>query len=363
MSDHVTQPAPSDRKEEARAIKWFRANMTRDNLRTAGRIAIGVILSVIIAQAVGLKFAASTCIVTLLGIQATKRDTLRTAGQRIVSIAYTVAFALLANHLLGPTMGAFCVALIILCLFTYLIGWNGTLSVNVVVLVHLFLQQLPFTSGLILNELIRVFIGLVIALAINWRMPAKEEEFLADMALIEKTMEQMLQTFAAILRGRNVDSRKLEGQLKALETSLDNGMDNAYIFANNNLSDHAQYYMHYIALRKTEVFILYGVYKLIGDINVATDNDYFDLTADYMEALAHSIALEHPMDDTMAKKAQLDQALTDADLPATQHAFHNRAILLFILSSLEEMLKAKQDFIDELTDDLRERYWTDEHHF
>lgn len=60
----------------------IRENFGLDNMRMAARVAIGVVLSVLIARLLQLQFAASTCIVTLLGIQSTKRDTYRTAVQR-----------------------------------------------------------------------------------------------------------------------------------------------------------------------------------------------------------------------------------------------------------------------------------------
>ena len=123
-------------EENLTRAKKIRQNITKDNMRMAVRVAAGIILSVVLAQLIGLAFAASTCIVTLLGIQATKRETLQTAGMRIVSIAYTMVIAVAIDKIMGVNINSFMVAVVILTFLTYVIGWNGTLSINVVVLVH-----------------------------------------------------------------------------------------------------------------------------------------------------------------------------------------------------------------------------------
>lgn len=159
-------------------------------------------------------------------------------------------------------------AVTILTLVTFIIGWNPTLSINVVVLVHLFLKNLPFTSGLIINEIVRVLIGLSVALMINWRMPTKENEFKKDMIYIEQLMHRILNSIADMLRGKtsvqsyNADNTLpktksdaesntcIEKDMIDLESHLKSGMNSAYAFANNDLSSHARYYMNYISLRE-----------------------------------------------------------------------------------------------------------------
>lgn len=347
-------------EENLTRAKIIKQNITKDNMRMAVRVAAGIILSVVLAQLIGLAFAASTCIVTLLGIQATKRETLQTAGMRIVSIAYTMVIAVAIDKIMGVNINSFMAAVVILTFLTYVIGWNGTLSINVVVLVHMFIQETAFTGGLILNEVIRVMLGLIIALAINWRLPTKENEFLDDMSRIEKTMEDIMKKFANIMRGTEKLTEELGQHLKDLEETLRSGMDNAYTFSNNDLSHHAKYYMHYISLRETEALILYKVYLYIQKLS--NRDIRAERMADYMDAIGHSIAMEHPMDDTRDKLKAVTDSLDSASLPTNKNDLNDIAMLYFIKGSLEEMMQAKDDFINELTEAEIERYWREEHH-
>lgn len=334
--------------------------MRRSALRTALKMSIGIIASVLIAQLIGLEFAASTCIVTLLGIQSTKRDTLRTAGQRIISIAYTIGIAIGVAIFIGSGILDFCIAVLILALITFLLEWTATLSINVVVLVHMFLQQVPFTGELILNEVIRVMVGLLIALAINWRMPTKENEFKQDMSDIEHSIENMLNTFAEILRGNDRTLQESGTHLKDLEQALDNGMENAYTFANNNLSSHAQYYMKYISMRKTDALILYKLYLYMQKLDGPTVLS--GQLADLMDCVGHAAAIEHPMDEACEKAALLSRSLSKAPIPSTKNELSDITIIHLMKECLEEMLEAKQQFIKALSDEEYKRYLTSEHH-
>lgn len=339
----------------------------RTNLRTALRMSIGIIVSVLIAQMIGLEFAASTCIVTMLGIQATKRDTLRTAGARIVSIAYTICIALAVYWLIGSGIVEFCIAVVILALITYLLGWTSTLSINVVVLVHMFLQQVPFTADLVLNEIMRVMVGLVIALIINWRLPTRENEFKADMVDIENTMAHMMNSLAEVLRGRIEADDDMDHHLKELEQSLSSAMDNAYAFANNNLSSHAKYYMKYVSFRKMEALILYKAFLYLQKLQTSkayagqAATGYSGQLADYIDAAAHSIAIEHPIDEAEAKLAELNNSLDEAELPTTKADLNYFILIHQTKECFDEMADAKKEFIDELSDEEREIYLTTEH--
>ncbi len=329
--------------------------MSKDNLLMAVRITLGIILTVIIAQLIGLQFAASTCIVTMLGIHATKRETLKTAGKRLISILYTIAIAVLIYLLMGNALPAFCISLAILTFLTYAIGWNGTLSINVVVLVHLFIQDVPFSGGLLLNEFIRVMLGLVIALAVNFRLPTKENEFRKDMDDIENTIRVMLHSFAEILRGKGAVTDELGEHLKSLGKSLDSGMDNAYAFANNDLSPHAQYYMHYIALRKTETFILYNIYLYLKKLD-KTDSCTCSI-ADYVDSMADCIEMERPLDDVHRKLEIVNKCIDELELPKNKDDMKNISLVFYIKGNLERMVAAKMEFIDELDPEAIKRYW------
>ncbi|MCI2062313.1 MAG: aromatic acid exporter family protein [Eubacteriaceae bacterium] len=337
----------------------MRTNLNAPNMQMALRIAVGIIAAVIIAQNLGLEFAASTCIVTLLGIQSTKKETWIIAGKRVVSLAYTMCIVIVMYELLGINLRAFCAAIVLLTFITYAIGWNPTLSINVVVLVHIFIQQVPFSGELVFNEIIRVTVGMLIALAINWKLPTMEKQMRQDIVYIENDIRDILHTFAEILRANEKVSPETAARLTELRQHLISGKENAYKFENNNLLPHAKYYANYISMRQTEGLIIYNIYKHIQKIEKFDEST--DKLADYIDAIGHGIAMEHEMDEIKEQSAAAGEALDNIHLPATNDELYEIALKFFIMGSLEEMIEAKERFIETLTHEEITRYWTDEH--
>lgn len=83
--------------------------------------------------------------------------------------------------------------------------------------------------------------------------------------------------------------------------------------------------------------------------------------ADFIDIIAHCIALEHPLDVLADSHKELESAISDEPLPSSQKELKDRAIIYFIKGSLEEMLDQKQAFINGISDEERRRYWTSEH--
>jgi uncharacterized membrane protein YgaE (UPF0421/DUF939 family) len=350
----VSEPNVLLSKLDSTDRNGIRRNLKPANMRMALRIFAGIIVSVLIAQGIGLKFAASTSIVTLLGIQATKKETIRTAVLRVISIAYTIGIAYLIYRFFGVTVFSFCLAVLILTFLTYLLGWNSTLSVNVVVLVHLFMQQLPFTGALIVNETIRVVIGMLIALAINWRQPDREDEFISDMANIEQMMSHILATFANILRGNEKCTEELSRHLTELKDYLASGKSNAYFFANNNLAPHAAYYMHYISMRQAQSLMLYIIYRYIEKMDDISSCPKEIIS--YADAIARGVALGHDRDEIAEQAENAAEALNRGRLPETQEVFLNLSLCYSVKRGCDEIVEAQNDFIASLTDEERSRY-------
>ncbi len=336
-------------------IQNLKRNISSDHLRMALRIVIGVIVSVLIAQLLQLKFAASTCIVTLLGIQTTRKDTYRTAIQRGITLAYTLLIAFLIERWLGSSMLTFCFSVLLLTLISFLLGLNGTLSINIVVLVHLFLQQQPFTASLMINEVLRVVIGISVALLINRRMPSKEKEFIEDRRKIEEDMIFLLKQYAIYLKSDQSMDDRIPQALNDLKQAVESGLDHATVFANNELSDTSEYYLKYISMRQSEVMILQDIYAVLALIT-RTDPAVIPL-AEYIEVLAKCVSVQQPLSPAGSAQQKLHKVLESEDLPATKEQLTDRMAIFYISESLEQMISVKLEFMTAITEEEKKRYW------
>lgn len=77
----------------------------------AFKIALAAVLSILTANLLGLRYAVTAGIITVLSIQNTKRETLKTARNRALAFLCALILAFLCYSLLGFCVGAFIVYL------------------------------------------------------------------------------------------------------------------------------------------------------------------------------------------------------------------------------------------------------------
>jgi len=334
--------------------EWRSRQLTTDTLSHCVKITSGVIASVLIARLAGVEFAASTAIITLLGIQKTKRDTLQVSVLRAVTFVYTILIALQCHRMLGVGIPAFCAAAAIVTLMTEVIGWENTLSINIVIIIHLFIKQEPFTAALILNETERLIIGVGIAVLINLWMPDDRRKFIRSANDLEETMRGLLQKYAGVLRGEG----GLEGTGEILDSFLSQiqkSTRRAYLYAGNNFASHADYYIGYMTMRETEYSILKDIGKQLSNFTLVTAESR--RIARYLTHIAEAVHIEHPIENTAERLADVKQTIDNAPLPETREVFREQSVLFAVTELLAEMLEVKRDFISSLTEQQRAIYW------
>lgn len=112
-------------------------------------------------------------------------------------------------------------------------------------------------------------------------------------------------------------------------------------------------------MRRTEAFILYKIYRQINKLENVNENTV--KMADYLDAIGHGIAFEHPMDEIFETAEIAGKALNESELPVERSGLKNIALLYFIKESLGEMVDAKEEFILSLSEEQRQRYWVTDH--
>ena len=157
-------------------IHYLRTHFTITALDQAFRLSFAILLSVCLAQFFHVEFAPSTGVIALLTLQYSKEETWHTIYQRLISYAYTMLIAYLVNRQFGISMFAFCLVIFFVVLISVFLQWNSTLSVNVVILLHLFLQARVLDMPIMINETERLLIGIGCALLARYAaLPQKHK--------------------------------------------------------------------------------------------------------------------------------------------------------------------------------------------
>ncbi|MDD2978516.1 MAG: aromatic acid exporter family protein [Hespellia sp.] len=341
----------------ASSIKsWFKNHITTDNLYYAIKISIGIVLSILIAEFLNIDFAPSTGVVTLLGIESTRRGSLYTARHRGISFLYTLLICYLVHDGIGTSTKAFALAISFVVIISIFLGWFHTLSVNTVVAFHLFIMAEPFTIHLIVNEALRVLIGVTIALMLSWLIHPKINKNMAAVNSVDESISQLLFTFCKILKREAPLNEDIPSRLEHLQHLIEDGSDLAFRYYNNVLEEHARFFIDYMNMRGSELELLKHIHQQISHMDIQNNPASADALASLMEEMAPTISLKYSVKLWADSYQETASVLDSTKLPGTRAEFLSQATAYYILQDLSEMIRLKHMLVSSLSKEQKERY-------
>ncbi|MFI3176666.1 MAG: aromatic acid exporter family protein [Eubacteriales bacterium] len=329
--------------------------MNKNLLLKAFKIAIGSSLAVFLAGAIGLEYATTAGVVTLLTIRNTKKDTIDLGWKRVVSflltiVLITIIMSWISNATLG--FGLFMMGLVI---FSYLFKWEDSVSVNTVIGTHMFIMEAQITPQFILNEFGIVAIGTIIAILVNnLYMIDNIHEIQEDTQYIEQEIKNILIHMAAHLHNK----QELGGDkthIHALEEHIDRATDKAFENIGNTSSSLAKYYVEYLNMRRNQCAVISHFYRVM--LRIDTSCDETDEIAEILLEIANSIHQTAGMKQILLELEEMITRIKVQGLPTTQEEFVRKAEMFYILEELEELLRLKSEFLEGISAKEIRRYW------
>ena len=318
------------------------------------KIGIGSAVAIFIAELLGLKYATSAGIVTLLTIQNTRKDTLHLAIRRIVSFGVTMLIAFVCVNVIPWRIISFCVFMLLLVGVSYFLDWNGAISVNAVIGTHVLLSEQGLDWLLLWNEGAMVLIGIVIAVIFNMRMPDKEAELQMDIAHIDKYMDENLHSVADHLCSHSKLSKDKK-HLKHLLAHISEAINKAYANRNNTLRSHSDYYIDYLNLRKEQCEILLHIYYIVAHHDFVVEEA--TIVAEVIREVADHLYVQKEIGMIKGKIDKVTQGIIHGDMPANHQEFEGKAVLYQLLNEIREFLWHQELFVSNVTEEQVLAYW------
>lgn len=324
-------------------------------LLPALKIAVGSSAAIWIAEALGLQYASSAGIIALLTIASTKWETMRLSLHRLITFCITVALTFLLFHLLPWDWATYGIFLFCTVIYSALIGWRVTISVNAVIATH-FLTTGDFSPAFLLNEFLLILIGIGIAILLNLFHNYKGQlrQVLRGMRFTEERLQNILHEVAAYLSG----TEPLPGvwqDIGALESQIQDFIHEAYEYSDNLFSSHSRYYVDYLEMRLSQCRILHSLQDQMRRIRTVPEQAR--LVSDYILYLTEYVVEMNVPQKQLLRLQEIFRDMEQADLPRTREEFEGRAILYHILMDLEEFLHAKQRFVEAMDPAVKKIYW------
>lgn len=327
-------------------------------LLLATKIAVGSAAAIYIAEAMHLEYAVSAGTVTLLSVLGTKWETVRISIIRIATFFLTSLLAVLLIPWMHSEWIAFGIVIFIVVLLSVIMGWKASLSVNGVIAAH-YMMKMDFSIAFIYNEFMLVMIGVIIAFVLNLFHLNKnrKKDLIADMRYAERKLTEILQDMAVYLMGEQLKPLSLSvwEEICALEKKLREFMEEAREYQDNTFEFHHDYYLDYFGMRLDQCRMLDSLHYEM--VNIRTVPKQAKVVADYIHYLADYVLEKNVPDAQMERLQELIADMKKEELPKSRDEFESRALLYHILMDIEEFLKYKIAFIENLSEKQRKEYW------
>lgn len=313
---------------------------------------IGATIAMVIANILGLQYAASAGIVTILSIQNTRRESFQIAVRRLIATCIALFIGACAFMIFGFNPISFGIYLIIFiptavrCKVT-----EGIVPASVLV-THL-LGEGAIHSNIIMNELLIMLVGVGIALIVNLYMPSLEECLLVEKKKIEA---QMYLIFLKMEQALKMDHQKLDiqNELEILEEGLKNGMARATQYRNNSFIGNKSLYEKYFDMRFSQYQVILYMQKHFEHFYMLAKEAY--KVAELTHQVAQSIQGKILVEELLEQVEELREHFKTSHLPTSRDEFENRAMLYQFLTDIEQFLYVKKIFKSRLSETERQEY-------
>ncbi|MHC1685503.1 MAG: aromatic acid exporter family protein [Clostridiaceae bacterium] len=304
------------------------------------KTSIGASLAIIIAQWLGLKYAAAAGIITILSVHNTTKTSIKLAVQRIESTILALLISSLLFLILGYNPVTFGVYLAIFIPLTVVLKITDGIAVSSVLVTHL-LAEKSISMFWIKNEILLMTIGAGIGIILNIYMPKIENEIKETQENIEEHMRKILFHMAEDLRNQSVHIEE-EKLFNNLERMLKEGTESAYRHLNNYLISDVKYYVQYMEMRTLQYEVL--KYMRSHFIKFYMTFEQTEIVAAFTEKVASNFGEYNTAEELLKELNEVINMFKVQELPKTREEFENRAMLFQFLNDMEALLELKKNF-------------------
>ena len=308
---------------------------------------LGATITLMIANGMALQYATAAAVVTILSIQSTKRQSIQMAINRLIATLIALALASIVFVSIGFNAVAFGVFLIVFIPIAAKMRIAEGIVPASVLVTHL-LSAGEITWALLVNEMLLMIVGVVIALILNLYMPSSEGELWACRRDIEQMMYRLFKDMAYALRAQCISIEE-ELLYQNIAAKIKEGQEKAYKYSNNYLFTKASPFLAYFNMRSSQYQVITYMREHFTKFFMCFEET--EIVASFTEKVAESMKGKVTAQVLLEELKEMRACFKDSKLPVTREEFENRAMLYQFLNDLEHFLEIKRDFRESLTEE------------
>lgn len=317
--------------------------MLKEHIVKSLKITFGVLVGILIAQALKMEFYFSVGTIVIVSMLSAKKQSIKLAGTRLLVAIFSLAISSVLFTVLGFTLPVFALYILI---FTYLMYRFDTviaIVLNVVLVMHIYsLEQVSIP--ILLNEFGLMFLGVVVALIFNSFTIDIEDELIDYQKQVESLFDKIFKNMGQCLINE-CETDEVKALLVELDNLLSIGKVRAYYYMNNYYLQENNYYVEYFSMRRQQYYIVKSMQKFIK-LKFLKQTEV-QLLKDFTDNFVNNTRILNTCESQMEKLGDIKYHFTHiADLPPNHDQLQNRIALHQYLYSLEDLVKVKMRFIE-----------------
>lgn len=304
------------------------------------KTAIGAAISIIISKNIGVEYAVSAGIITILSIQSTKRKSVKIAFQRVCACILALLIAFIVFSSVGYSEISFGIFLILFIPLAVKFNVGEGIVVSSVLVSHLLVEQSVEIFWL-KNEMNLMIIGALVALILNLYMPSIENKIRKDKMYIEEKMKEILHKMSIALKDHTV-TFEYDDLFNDLENRLQKALKLSYVNFNNYVFQNESYYVHYMEMRVKQYETIKRMKEHFQRFFMTYDQAI--MISDFTQQVANLLYEENTAQGMINELNKLRSIFKQMQLPIDREEFENRAMLFQFLNDMESFLIIKKEF-------------------
>lgn len=305
------------------------------------KITVGVILAIILADLWKLQFTTTAGIIAMLSILDTRKQTLFIGLKRIGIGSGAVLISGLLFNIFGHHILTLTLFLLILIPTLIMINSTESLTISTVLVTHIYTIN-DVTTGIMLNEVFILLIGVIIAWTLNIHVINIENDIKSAQTKTEELIKEILDKMQDQLLNQ-CDLCEQEELLDSLDQTLGKGMILAIEHNNNYIVADITYYIRYFQMRRQQYLLLTNMQKYFDTVFVT--KEMVKPLSDFTKRLALEFNEYNVGEDLLKETNRILDFYREQELPSTREEFEHRAILFLYLNDIIHFVEIKIRFM------------------
>ncbi|MBQ7849550.1 MAG: hypothetical protein IJ343_07515 [Clostridia bacterium] len=312
----------------------------REHVIMGVKVALGAAAAIGLAMLLGLEYASTAGIITVLSILGTKRETLRIARGRLAALLAGAGIAFVCFGLLGYSLAGFTAYLFLFAVVCYACGWGYALTLVSVLMSHV------MTAGsmgwpVLLNEGLLFLIGTGMGVVVNLHLRPDEREMQRHLRTVDDLMRAAMNALSRGPEGHEYAAQVLEALGRELALAEQLAVDNA----DNTFGSAPLYPIRYVQMRANQCKVLGQIAHALAEADEETPQ--YGAVCALLARVAEEYRRDNDVSALLEAVREVLAGMREQALPASRGEFESRAVLYYVLLRLEDFLLLKRRFYEE----------------